>query len=347
MRDKTAHGWATRRFVGGSPAPIHIVLFRIAEVDMGMSVANEEQVDSELHGEDEAQPVLDRVLRHVTTAFFYAVAGCILYVGFLVIFRSSKISGQPIVALYFFLGAAGVVLARELIYLFPKIERFKAAGVEIDLVKKDVRKMKKEIAKTQYDLVAQNVGGSANAEKAKEAAEERGPDESVKLQMDQGLESNVDSSDGPSVASSLSKSSGSSPKRIVADRSVPSVVVPKIGPITNKADQQKGRFGEQSESAGRILTATVRPDGKDWFEIRLTVRPKDGAPPIKGYVTFYLHQSFPQDEKTVLAKNGKAQLVLHAYGAFTVGAVLDGGNTLLELDLSTLKGAAPEDFLEN
>jgi hypothetical protein len=120
-----------------------------------------------------------------------------------------------------------------------------------------------------------------------------------------------------------------------------------IAEIKNKADQQKGRFGGEYQRNGRILTAEVSAvdDDEDWYRIRLRVFPEPNAKPIEGKVTFYLHQSFDEDERTVVAKRGEASLTVYAYGAFTVGASLDGGQTLLELDLSALR-SAPRRFRE-
>lgn len=118
-----------------------------------------------------------------------------------------------------------------------------------------------------------------------------------------------------------------------------------LSPVKHKADQQKGRFGGSPRSRGRYLTAEVKAvdSDSDWFRIRLRVFPEVGAEPINGTVTFYLHQSFAHDERPVRAKNGEATLVVYAYGAFTVGAVLDEGSTQLELDLATLANA-PQEF---
>jgi hypothetical protein len=121
----------------------------------------------------------------------------------------------------------------------------------------------------------------------------------------------------------------------------------KLPKITNKADQQKGRFGGENSRNGRYLDAVVKPDkdDEDWFEIKLRVFPEPKSPPIQGTVTFYLHQSFRNDERQVRARDGEARLTVYAYGAFTVGAVLDDEETVLELDLAELE-TAPIEFRE-
>jgi hypothetical protein len=82
------------------------------------------------------------------------------------------------------------------------------------------------------------------------------------------------------------------------------------------------------------------------YEVRVEVVAQGGARPLTGTVTFYLHDTFDQPVQRVkVNKNGVARLVVYAYGAFTVGAVADGGKTLLELDLAEDEGF-PEEFRE-
>jgi hypothetical protein len=112
-------------------------------------------------------------------------------------------------------------------------------------------------------------------------------------------------------------------------------------------DPRKGMFGGQAVARGRRLSATVEQvDGRrDWFTVMLRVSTENDAPPLKGKVKFYLHHTFDQPVVDVTAQNGEATLTATCYGAFTVGAVADGGKTELELDLATLE--APRRFLEN
>ncbi len=118
--------------------------------------------------------------------------------------------------------------------------------------------------------------------------------------------------------------------------------------ITEEDDPQKGRFGGGASNNGRKLRANVQqsPDDEDWFVLSLTVQAESGAPPLNGYVDFYLHNTFQRERERVPAKEGKAVLELLSYGAFTVGALADNGMTPLELDLSTL-GEAPKKFRES
>ncbi|MBX7044199.1 MAG: hypothetical protein K1X86_00050 [Ignavibacteria bacterium] len=115
-------------------------------------------------------------------------------------------------------------------------------------------------------------------------------------------------------------------------------------------DIQKGKWGKKSESNNRKLIASVREIQTSWlekFEIILTVESTDeGKHPLSGTVLFHLHQSFPKMVREIEVKNGKANLKIYAYGAFTVGAVADKGATKLELDLAELPNA-PKEFKEN
>ncbi len=80
-------------------------------------------------------------------------------------------------------------------------------------------------------------------------------------------------------------------------------------------------------------------DHPDWQSITLTVTAEAGAQPLAGSVQFLLHPSFANDRPVVAVQNGEATLTVMSWGAFTAGAVADGGATKLELDLSQLAGA--------
>lgn len=120
---------------------------------------------------------------------------------------------------------------------------------------------------------------------------------------------------------------------------------PKL-PVTKQDDPQKGRFGGKDEANGRRLTAEVVPlsEGEgDVFKVLLKVVSTDNQNPLTSPVKFFLHDTFNPDTICVVPRQGVAQLDLRAVGAFTVGAITDGGNTSLELDLEFLEGA-PEKF---
>jgi hypothetical protein len=98
-------------------------------------------------------------------------------------------------------------------------------------------------------------------------------------------------------------------------------------------DPQKGRWGGSPSRNGRVLTAAVREITEGWFEVTLTVTARTGTP-LTGSVTFHLHPTCAEPEKTVEVQDGVATLVLTLWGSFTVGVEADDGRTMLELDLS-------------
>ena len=83
-----------------------------------------------------------------------------------------------------------------------------------------------------------------------------------------------------------------------------------------------------------------------FFNIHLTVCSVDKNKPLDGEVIFHLHPTFHNPVRKVKVKEGKAQLDLLAYGAFTVGVSCDNGNTKLELDLAELP-KVPKVSIEN
>lgn len=122
--------------------------------------------------------------------------------------------------------------------------------------------------------------------------------------------------------------------------------LPQPGPMTDPDDPQRHRWGGLSLRNGRRLDATVEAVSRTWFEIIIRVTTESGAKPLHGKVDFHVHPSFDSTVETVEVQDGAATLTLHAYGAFTVGAVADSGRTFLELDLSTLP-KAPKYFREH
>ena len=101
-------------------------------------------------------------------------------------------------------------------------------------------------------------------------------------------------------------------------------------------DPRKGRFGGQSQVNGRQITAEVKDAARSPgnYDIHLVVQSTDKTKPLTGSVTFYLHDSFVRPVRHVSVEHGIAELSLLAYGAFTVGAIADDGQTMLELDLA-------------
>jgi hypothetical protein len=119
-------------------------------------------------------------------------------------------------------------------------------------------------------------------------------------------------------------------------------------------DIQKGRWGGRSFRNYRRLQAAVTDLGSSLFGVQLKVREArdqrlpDGdfdPGPLVGTVDFHLHQTFSK-VLTKSVRSGIARCVVEVYGAFTVGAVADRGETHLELDLA-LDESFPKQFREN
>jgi hypothetical protein len=115
-----------------------------------------------------------------------------------------------------------------------------------------------------------------------------------------------------------------------------------ITPGSDPADRWRGRFGGASAVRSRRLQAEVSevPGLHGVFRVRLWVSSVDPRDPLTGVVQFYLHETFKNDRPAVpVGPDGIAELVLRAWGCFTVGAVADGGRTRLELNLCALPSA--------
>lgn len=91
-------------------------------------------------------------------------------------------------------------------------------------------------------------------------------------------------------------------------------------------------------TSGRRLAASVEEDrgAPGWFRIHLWVESTDpAAKPLAGQVRFFIHDKLKNSMPFIQAVEGRAELRLKAWGAFTVGALADGGATSLELDLAS------------
>ena len=110
---------------------------------------------------------------------------------------------------------------------------------------------------------------------------------------------------------------------------------------TGALDPQKGRWGGRSENNYRKLSAIItRITGSDWAEIILRVESTDPKNhPLKGVVVFHLHPTFVNPSPVIIVLDGVEEFKTKAWGAFTVGAVADGGLTTLELDLKEHPGS--------
>lgn len=113
-------------------------------------------------------------------------------------------------------------------------------------------------------------------------------------------------------------------------------------------DPWRGAFGGSASSNDAVLSATVSPIPGQTSNFRIDVSIAGATPARQRELAgenalFYLHPSFGKAVRSVaFGADGRANLVLYAYGAFTIGAVLEDG-TRLELNLATLPGA-PDQF---
>lgn len=95
-------------------------------------------------------------------------------------------------------------------------------------------------------------------------------------------------------------------------------------------------FGERAEAQARRLEARIKAvrGRAGWCTVALRVVATDPRRPLEGTVQFFLHPTFSNYTPTVPVQDGVAELSLTSWGAFTVGALCDGGQNRLELDLA-------------
>lgn len=132
----------------------------------------------------------------------------------------------------------------------------------------------------------------------------------------------------------------------------PSLATATLQTDLDPDDPNKAKFGGSPAAGGRLLQATIKPMGGSgsrssacWVE--LTVSSTDPAKPLTGLVTFFLHPSFGRYERyDIKVENGVARDTILSWGAFTVGAKTDGGETKLELDLSGVPGGTKSFYEE-
>ncbi|ACK86385.1 hypothetical protein Mchl_5662 (plasmid) [Methylorubrum extorquens CM4] len=130
----------------------------------------------------------------------------------------------------------------------------------------------------------------------------------------------------------------------VASRSAEMVI--RTAPASMSAydsDPNKGRFGGSPEQNGRRLrlVSSRVVEREEWMSLTLAVERVGDAPPLEGSVRLYMHPTFPEDEYDVKVTGGTARDTVLSTGAFTVGAVADGGRTRLELDLAQENSLPP------
>jgi SIR2-like domain len=113
-------------------------------------------------------------------------------------------------------------------------------------------------------------------------------------------------------------------------------------------DPNKWQFGSESSRDGYKLSAQVTEVERGWFSIVLEVTAAPGK--TLGNAKFFLHPSFAKQHRMKSAIKGRISLKLEAYGAFTVGVLINPepdddarspSVTALELDLAELTDAPP------
>jgi uncharacterized integral membrane protein len=103
-------------------------------------------------------------------------------------------------------------------------------------------------------------------------------------------------------------------------------------------DPWRGKFGGSNKVDDCSLTAEITPlTGNDqFFTVKLNLTTTEPPQRNGQSATFYLHPTFgPDPKKVAFTQGGIATLELIAYGAFTVGVLLEDGKKL-ELNLATL-----------
>ena len=114
-------------------------------------------------------------------------------------------------------------------------------------------------------------------------------------------------------------------------------------------DPNKNQFGGKAEANGRRLSATIEPvAGKKSprCRVKITISSTDPSRPLIGKANLYLHPTFGRwSTYDVEAKGGVVEDDFVSYGAFTIGAEVDDGQTRLELDLMNVPGGT-EAFYE-
>lgn len=118
--------------------------------------------------------------------------------------------------------------------------------------------------------------------------------------------------------------------------------LPEIQPGTAPDDPWKGQFGGRAEHSQRRLSARVEPFAgtQDWFLIHLQLCSTNPRRPLQGPVEIFLHPTFARQRLSIdTPPDGIVELRLKAWGAFTVGALIEQEQLMLELDLAELDDA--------
>lgn len=127
---------------------------------------------------------------------------------------------------------------------------------------------------------------------------------------------------------------------VVRTASVP-VPMPKLPSIKFDDDPNLGRFGgrAEDETGNYALSASFTFKTLDDPFVKVMIKLTDKNRLAPAGVRLFLHPTFSQPEVCVPIHDGVATLELLIYGGFTVGAWIEGTNTLLELNLATIPRA--------
>lgn len=115
---------------------------------------------------------------------------------------------------------------------------------------------------------------------------------------------------------------------------------------TDADDPWRGQFGGSAIQGGLRLSATATQTAADphYYDVLLKIEATDvvrGGTVVGSSARVFLHPTFGTEPRTVYFNtDGVAQLQLLAYGAFTVGVLVEDG-TKLELNLATIEGVDP------
>jgi hypothetical protein len=119
---------------------------------------------------------------------------------------------------------------------------------------------------------------------------------------------------------------------------------------TDPEDPWRNKFGGVAEANNTVLDApAIEATAADpqFFQISLEVRglTQERKLELNGTkAIYYLHPTFGNEPRTsIFGPDGRAPLEIFAYGAFTVGVLLEQDGTKLELNLATLPNA-PDRF---
>ena len=116
----------------------------------------------------------------------------------------------------------------------------------------------------------------------------------------------------------------------------------------DKSDLQKNRWGGEKVRDNKRIEGSVSGSlsAAKFFDLKLRVSSTEKANPLKGWVAFFVHDSFGFTDDVLYTnadKTGFAEVPLVAYETFTAGAFTQQDQTELEIDLNNEKGF-PTDF---